>query len=48
MKSLEACYEINFSKINFIERKVKITYPKTILYGASKVGKSYLIYDYKF
>lgn len=46
MKSLETCYEINFSKINFIERKVKITNPKTIISGASKTGKTYLIYDF--
>ncbi|MDY0052072.1 MAG: ATP-binding protein [Aliarcobacter sp.] len=46
MKSLEACYEINFSKINFIERKIKITNSKTIIYGAAKTGKSYLIYDF--
>ena len=46
MRSLEACYEINFSKVNFIERKIKITNPKTIICGASKTGKSYLIYDF--
>lgn len=46
MKTLEACYEINFSKINFIERKIRVTHPKTIVKGASKVGKSFLIYDY--
>ena len=46
MRSLEACYEINFSKVNFIERKIKITNPKTIISGASKTGKSYLIYDF--
>lgn len=46
MKNLEDCYEINFSKINFIERKTKITDNKTIITGASKTGKSYLIYDF--
>lgn len=46
MKSLEECYEINFSKVNFMERKIKITHPKTIINGAFKTGKSYLIYDY--
>ncbi|MGM0518177.1 MAG: AAA family ATPase [Campylobacterota bacterium] len=46
MKTLEACYEINFSKINFIERKIKINHPKTIILGASRTGKSYLIYDF--
>lgn len=46
MKSLEACYEISFSKINFQERKVKIEESKTIICGASKTGKTYLIYDF--
>ncbi len=46
MKSLEASYELNFSKVSFLERKIKITHPKTIIYGACSVGKSYLIYDY--
>ena len=46
MKTLENCYELNFSKINFIERKIRITHPKTIITGASKTGKSYLIYDF--
>lgn len=46
MRTLEACYEINFSKVNFQERKIKITEPKTIISGAFKTGKSYLIYDF--
>lgn len=46
MNTLQSCYEINFSKINFIARKLKITYPKTILKGPSGVGKTYLIYDF--
>ena len=46
MKTLQNCYELNFSKITFIERKIKITHPKTIITGASKTGKSYLIYDF--
>ena len=46
MRSLEACYEINFSKVNFMERKTKITNSKTIISGAAKTGKSYLIYDF--
>ncbi len=46
MKTLEACYEIEFNKINFFERKIRITHPKTILNGPLKCGKSYLIYDY--
>ncbi|RBQ29657.1 AAA family ATPase [Aliarcobacter vitoriensis] len=46
MKLLEENYEINFSKINFLERKEKITKNKTIICGAWKTGKSYLIYDF--
>lgn len=46
MKTLESCYEVDFSKINFIERKVKIDSNKTILLGPPKSGKSYLIYDF--
>ncbi len=46
MTSLEFCHEIEFSKINFIERKTRITHPKTIIQGAPKTGKSFLIFDY--
>lgn len=46
MKSLEASFELNLSKINFLERKIKITHPKTIVHGPSNIGKSYLIYDF--
>lgn len=46
MKLLEENYEINFSKINFLDRKIKIKNKKTIISGASKVGKSYLIFDF--
>lgn len=46
MKSLESCHELDFSKIEFHERKQKITHPKTILLGPPKSGKSYLIFDY--
>jgi len=46
MKTLESCYEHEFNKLNFLERKVKITHPKTILLGPPKCGKSYLIFDY--
>ena len=46
MKTLESCYQLDFSKINFLERKVKINNPKTVIYGPPKTGKSYLIYDY--
>ena len=43
---IEDCYDINFSKINFLERKEKISSNKTFIYGASKVGKTYLIFDF--
>ena len=46
MKTLEACYEINFNKFNFLERKIAIKDAYTILLGPPKSGKSYLIYDY--
>ena len=46
MKTLEACYELDFSKIEFLERKQRITHPKTLLFGPSHSGKSYLIFDY--
>ena len=43
---LEKLYEINFEKIYPLQRKVQITYPYTIIQGAPKSGKSYLIYGY--
>ncbi len=43
---LEQLYELEFNKINFLERKKSIQYNKTILIGPPKSGKSYLIYDY--
>lgn len=46
MTTLEYCHEIEFSKINFIERKVSITHPRTIIQGPPKSGKTFLIYDY--
>lgn len=46
MNILEQIYEINFNKINFLERKISILNPNTILMGSPKSGKSYLIYDY--
>ncbi len=46
MKTLQACYELEFNKITFQERKHKIIHNKTIIIGPSKCGKSYLIYDY--
>lgn len=46
MNILEQIYEINFSKINFLERKISISNENSIIRGAPKTGKSYLIYDY--
>jgi len=46
MNILDPIYEINFTKINFLERKVSIQSPNTILIGPPKSGKTYLIYDY--
>lgn len=46
MNILEQIYEIDFNKINFLERKVSIVDKYTIIKGAPKSGKSYLIYDY--
>ena len=46
MNILEQIYEINFNKINFNERKIRIDYKNTIIKGPPKSGKSYLIYDY--
>ena len=46
MTSLEFCHELEFTKINFVERKKRITHPRTIISGPVKSGKSFLIYDY--
>ncbi len=46
MNILEQIFEINFNKKNFLERKISITHKNTILIGAPKSGKTYLIYDY--
>ena len=46
MNILEQIYEINFNKINFHERKIRIDNKNTIIKGPPKSGKSYLIYDY--
>jgi len=43
---LEKLYEVNFDKLFPLQRKVQITYPNTIVKGAPKSGKSYLIFDY--
>lgn len=46
MNTLEYCHEFELSKINFIERKTRITHPKTILSGPIGAGKTFLIFDY--
>jgi len=46
MNILEQIYDINFTKINFLERKISIQNSNTVLLGPPKSGKSYLIYDY--
>ena len=46
MNTLEYCHEFDFSKIDFIERKIRISHPKTIISGPPRVGKTFLIYDY--
>lgn len=46
MKLLEENYQISLSKINFLERKTTINSAKTVICGPSKVGKSYLIFDF--
>lgn len=46
MDILDSFYDIDFSKIDFEERKLSISKKKTILYGPPKSGKSYLIFDY--
>lgn len=46
MNILEQIYETTLPKINFLERKLTIDNPNTILIGPPKSGKSYLIFDY--
>lgn len=46
MNTLEYCHSFDVSKINFIERKTRITHPKTIIYGGFGAGKTFLIFDY--
>ncbi len=43
---LEKLYEISFEKLFPLQRKKQIYYSYTIIVGAPKSGKSYLIYDY--
>jgi predicted AAA+ superfamily ATPase len=46
MNILEKLYEIDFEKIFSYQRKIDISHNYTIISGANKSGKSYLIYDY--
>ncbi len=46
MNILQSIYETSLPKINFLERKITIDDPFTILVGPPKSGKTYLIYDY--
>ncbi|VAY86195.1 conserved hypothetical protein-Uncharacterized ATPase [hydrothermal vent metagenome] len=46
MKNLEKLYEIDFDKISPLQRKIEIKNTHTIIVGAPKSGKSYLIYDH--
>jgi len=46
MNTLEYCHEFELSKINFTERKTRITHPKTIISGPFGSGKTFLIFDY--
>lgn len=46
MTLLDYFYDLDFSKIDFQERKQSISNKNTIIYGGSKSGKSYLVYDY--
>jgi len=46
MDILDSFYDLDFSKIDFKERKKSITNKNTIVQGPSQSGKSYLVYDY--
>lgn len=46
METLEYFYEQDFSKIAPLHRKIEISSQKTIIYGAPKSGKSYVVYSY--
>ena len=46
MDTLEILYENKIQASTFLERKIKITEPFTILIGPKLSGKTYLIYDY--
>ena len=46
MDTLEILYENKIQSSTFLERKIQITNPFTIIIGPKLCGKSYLIYDY--
>jgi hypothetical protein len=46
MDILESFYDLDFSKIDFKERKRSISNKYTIIQGPSQSGKTYLIYNY--
>jgi predicted AAA+ superfamily ATPase len=46
MNILQSIYDNTLPKVNFLERKVSIEEPYTIVIGPPKSGKTYLIYDY--
>jgi len=46
MDILQSCYETEIPKVKFLERKITITHPKTLLKGPPSAGKTYLIYDF--
>jgi len=46
MTILSKLYEISFDKIFPLRRRIEIDYKYTIIKGAPKTGKTYLIYDY--
>lgn len=48
MDVLTRVFEQDIAKIDFYERKEKITNTKTILYGPPRSGKSYIAYEFLF
>jgi predicted AAA+ superfamily ATPase len=45
MDTLEYYYNIEFKKIDYLDRKKHITKTNTIIYGPRFSGKSYMLYD---
>lgn len=43
MDALESFYELDFGSLNFFERKCHIDHPRTLLFGAPKSGKTYVL-----